>query len=583
MRWSNYFIPTLKEAPADAEVISHKLLVRAGFVRQVAAGIYSYLPLAQRTLLKIAEIIRQEMNRAGAQEFYLPALHPAELWIESGRWEVMGENMFRLKDRSDRDLCLGMTHEEVFADIARRELRSYRDLPQIWYQIQVKFRDEPRPKGGMLRLRQFIMKDSYSFDRDWEGLDLSYEKHREAYCRIYQRCGLEFTVVEAHSGAMGGQRSQEFMVRTDAGEDLIATCPGCGYAANLERAISLLPAVEDNEQAQRPELVHTPGQKTIDEVSRYLGVPPDRLIKSLVYIAGPNGGAETSRPVLALVRGDHELNEAKLTSALAGAPFRPAHPDEIKELFGAEAGSIGPVDAPSSIRIIADQALQGRRNMIAGANRNDYHLKGISPGISFRAEYYDLRTVRAGEACVRCGAPLEVYKALEIGHIFKLGTKYSEAMGARILTEEGKQVPIVMGSYGIGLERIMAAAVELYHDQDGIIWPMSIAPFQVIVTPVSTGDQQIMDQAEKIYRELADAGIEALLDDRNERPGVKFKDADLIGIPLRVTIGQKLKESGIVELFHRRKRRTHMLSPEKVRSRVRSIVNRELRSLQPRE
>lgn len=582
MRWSNYFIPTLKEAPADAEVTSHKLLVRAGFVRQVAAGIYSYLPLAQRTLLKIAEIIRQEMNRAGAREFYLPALHPAELWIESGRWDVMGENMFRLKDRSGRDLCLGMTHEELFTDIARREIRSYRELPQIWYQIQVKFRDEPRPKGGILRLRQFIMKDSYSFDRDWAGLDLSYEKHREAYCRIYQRCGLKFILVEAHSGAMGGQQSQEFMVRTDAGEDLIATCPGCGYAANLERAVSALPAVQDNEQPQRPEFVHTPGQKTIDEVSRYLGVPPERLIKSLVYIVQPDGGSAAARPVLALVRGDHELNEAKLTTALAGAPFRPAHPDEIRALFGADAGSIGPVDAPSNVRIIADQALLGRRNMIAGANRNDFHLKGVSPDINFRAEYYDLRTVRAGEACVRCGAALEVYKALEIGHIFKLGTKYSEAMGAYILTEEGKQVPIVMGSYGIGLERIMAAAVELYHDQDGIIWPMSIAPFQVIVTPVISGDRLIMEQAEKIYRELTDAGIEVMLDDRDERPGVKFKDADLIGIPLRVTVGQKLKESGMVELFERRKRKTHILPPEKVRSRVRSIINRELRALQPR-
>ena len=544
MRWSEMFIPTLREAPADAEVPSHVLLLRGGYVRQLAAGIYSFLPLAQRVMNKIHQIIREEMDAMGAQEFFLPALHPAELWQESGRWEGMGANMFRLKDRAARDLCLGMTHEEVFTSIARNELRSYRQLPQIWYQIQTKFRDEPRPKSGVLRVRQFAMKDSYSFDADWSGLDVSYQKHHDAYCRIYDRCGLKYMVVEANSGAMGGSQSQEFMVATEAGEDLIAHCT-CGYAANMEKAGSRLESVADAPGPEMPEPVHTPNQKTIEEISAFLQVHPWQQIKTMVYIC-------QGKPVLALVRGDHQLNEVKLQAAL-GAEVRSAHPEEIKESMGAAAGSLGPVGV-SQFRLVSDRALEARQNMICGANRDDYHLKGATPGRDYQAEYFDLRMVQAGEACLKCGQPLLVSKALEIGHIFKLGTKYSVSMGASVLNAEGQPVPVIMGSYGIGLERIMAAAIELFHDHDGIIWPLAIAPFQVILSVLSNKDATLVEGAEKIYKELMEEGIEVLLDDREERPGVKFKDADLIGIPCRVNLGSKKFSQGIVELVNRAKK-----------------------------
>src|SRR5213594_3318795 len=480
MRWSKTFIPTLRDNPADAEFPSHQLLIRGGFIRQLAAGIYSYLPLGQRTMLKIANIVREELNAVGAQEFFLPALHPASLWQETGRWEEMGENMFRLKDRAGRDLCLGMTHEEIFTDIARKEIRSYKDLPQIWYQIQTKFRDEARPKSGLLRLRQFIMKDSYSFDVDWEGLDRSYQIHHDVYCRIYTRCGLKFVAVEASSGAMGGSQSQEFMVRMEAGEDFVVECR-CGYAANLERAVSRLEKIEDEPAPAEPRPVHTPGQKTIADIAAYLGVPPSHQIKSLVYVV--NGA-----PALCLVRGDHQLNEAKLMAAVKSVLARQAHPEEIRAALGADAGSLGPVGV-TSMPVYADLELRGRQNLTSGANKTDYHLQGVTPGRHFEPTWVDLRTVEKGEACVQCGSPLDVYKAVEVGHIFKLGTKYSDSMGAMVLTADGKQTPIVMGSYGIGLDRIMSSAVELYHDPDGIIWPVPIAPFSVIITPVNYKDE----------------------------------------------------------------------------------------------
>ncbi len=541
MRWNQLFIPTLREAPADAEVPSHILLLRGGYVRQLGAGIYSFLPLAQRVMNKIVRIIREEMDAMGAQEFLLPALNPAELWRESGRWEGMGANMFRLKDRADRDLCLGMTHEEVFTSIARHELRSYRQLPQIWYQIQTKFRDEPRPKSGILRVRQFLMKDSYSFDIDWAGLDLSYQKHRDAYCRIYDRCGLKYLVVEADSGAMGGSQSQEFMVATEAGEDLIAHCP-CGYAANVEKAGSRLESLADRPGPDSPQLVHTPQQKTIDEIVVFLKILPAQQIKTMVYVGG-------EQMVLALLRGDHQLNEAKLQAVL-GAEVRPARPEEIQQALGAAAGSLGPVGV-AGFRILSDLALQGRSNLACGANRDDYHLSGVTPGRDYQAEYCDIRMVQAREACLRCGQPLAISKALEIGHIFKLGVRYSVSLGANVLNLEGQAVPVIMGSYGIGVERIMAAAVELYHDPDGIIWPMSIAPFQVVLSLLSTKDAGLVEAAENTYQELTAAGMEVLLDDRDERPGVKFKDADLIGIPWRINFGSKKFAQGLVELINR--------------------------------
>ena len=545
MHWSRLFIPTLRENPADAEVVSHQLLVRGGYVRQLAAGIYSYLFLAQRSLLKIMNIVRQEMDAIGAQEFYLPGLNPAELWQESGRWDVMGANMFRLKDRWQRDFCLGFTHEEVMTSIARGELRSYKQLPQIWYQIQTKFRDEPRPKSGLLRVRQFIMKDSYTFDMDAAGLDAAYQKHYHAYTRIFERCGLRFIVVEAHSGAMGGSQSQEFMVESDAGEDWVAQCAKCGYAANLEKAVSkpTKPAAFDPDGDLNPEPFHTPGRKTIADVAEFTKLPESSQMKSLVLIAD-------GKPVLALLRGDHQLSETKFQAVVGATEFRPAHPEEIRDQFGADAGSLGPVGV-TNLRILADEALRGRRNMIAGANKDDYHLRNVTPGEDFRAEFADLRQVAQGDCCANCGGPLKLVKTVEIGHIFKLGYKYSEPMGLRVLNEAGQEVTPIMGSYGIGIERILSAAIELYHDADGMALPVTVAPFQVVVTPVNIADAAQKSAAAQIYQECLAAGLDTLIDDRDERPGVKFKDADLIGIPYRITVGKKLAK-GMVEVIERR-------------------------------
>jgi prolyl-tRNA synthetase len=549
MLWIKLFIPTLREVPAEAEVASHQLLLRAGYIRQLSAGIYNYLFLAQRSLLKIQQIVREEMNAIGGQEMLLPALNPAEIWQESGRWDIMGENMFRLKDRFQRDLCLAMTHEEVMTVIARGELRSYKQLPQIWYQIQTKFRDEPRPKSGLLRVRQFIMKDSYTFDMDQAGLDAAYEKHYQAYCRIFDRCGLEYTAVEAHSGAMGGSQSHEFMVASEAGEDFVAVCKGCGYSANLEKAVAVPvpPTIADPEGDLKPEEFHTPGRKTIADVSEFTGLPETSQMKSLVLVAD-------GKPVLVMLRGDHQLSEAKLGMVVNDPEFRPAHPEEIREWFGAEPGSLGPVGV-KNMPILADRALEGRRNMIAGANRNDYHLRDVTLGEDFQAEIHDLRQVAAGDLCSRCGGALEVRKTVEIGHIFKLGYKYSETMGLRVLNADGKEVTPIMGSYGIGIERILSAAIELYHDKDGMILPPSIAPFQVVVTPANFADPQQAEAANRIYQDCLALGLDPLLDDRDERPGVKFKDADLIGVPFRIIVGKKLA-SGMVELVERKTRQT---------------------------
>ena len=546
MLWSKLFIPTLRENPAEAEVASHRLLLRAGYIRQLSAGIYNYLFLAQRSMLKITAIVRQEMDAIGAQEMYLPALNPAEVWKESGRWDVMGDNMFRLKDRWGRDLCLGMTHEEVMTFIARGEVRSYKQLPQLWYQIQTKFRDEPRPKSGLLRTRQFTMKDSYSFDIDAAGLDISYEKHRGAYCRIFDRCGLKYMAVEAHSGAMGGSQSHEFMVASEAGEDYVAHCEQNGYAANLEKAVSrpVAPTVADPEGDLEPEEFHTPGFKTIEEISEFTKLPATSQMKSLVMVAD-------GKPILALVRGDHQLSETKLGTVAGGAnEVRAALPLEIQEWFGAAAGSLGPIGV-KNMRVVVDETLKGRKNMICGANKDDYHLRNVTPGEDFKADYFDLRQVAEGDTEVETGAALEIVKTVEIGHIFKLGYKYSKAMGLSVLDEGGKEVTVIMGSYGIGVERILCAAVELYSDKNGMSLPASIAPFTLVVTPVNVKDEALRTAAEGLYAEANKAGLDTVMDDRDERPGVKFKDAELIGIPWRITVGKKLAE-GIVEVVERR-------------------------------
>ena len=578
MRWSNYFIPTLREDPADAEVISHKLLLRAGVIRQLSAGIYSYLPLGQRIALKIMQVLREEMNAIGGQEFYLPALHPAEIWQESGRWDAIGDEMFRLKDRKNTDMCLGMTHEEVFTSIARNEIRSYKQLPQVWYQIQVKFRDEARPKSGLIRIRTFIMKDAYSFDLDRAGLDKSFADQREAYKKIFTRCGIKFLIVEASSGAMGGSESNEFMARTPAGEDLIVSCPNCGYAANLEKATSRLTPVHDEAGLPAPEEFPTPGVRTIEDLTTFPGgAEAARQIKSLVYIATIEG---EPRPVLVLLRGDHQLHETKLGDALGSTAVRPAQPEEISNLLGASAGSLGGVgakdkarDAKAELRIIADSSLKGRRNMTTGANRDDHHIRGVDIDRDIQVDrWHELRTVESGEGCPRCdGGVLEVFKGMEIGHIFKLGTKYSDSMGATVLTQDGKQVPIVMGSYGIGVDRIMSAAVEQQHDEDGIIWPKSITPFDVVVTITNIKQDDVRAAGEQIYTDLQRCGLDVLLDDRDERAGVKFKDADLIGIPYRITIGKKVGD-GVVELYDRRAKQSEDVKITDVVQRVHDLA-----------
>jgi len=575
-RWSHLFIPTLREAPADAEVASHKLLLRAGYIRQLGAGIYSQLFLGTRAINKIVAIVREEMDTIG-QEMHLPALNPKEVWTESGRWASMGDNMFRLKDRKGAELCLAMTHEEVMTAIARSELRSYKQLPQIWYQIQTKFRDEPRPKSGLLRVRQFLMKDAYSFDIDEAGLDASYAKHEAVYRRIFTRCGLEFLVVEADSGAMGGTGSQEFMVSTEAGEDLIASSSS-GYAANVEKATSKLAPVADLVPSGdgMPELVHTPGQKTIDEVGAFLGVERMHQMKTMAYIVEHPESDEKqikvvgkTRAVVVFLRGDHQLNETKL-AGIAGGELRPMQAEEILATFNAPAGFLGPVGltaAPHPKKpgtlVILDSALEGRTNLIAGANKEDHHLRNVTPMRDFKPTVVaDVRSVNEGELDPIGGEPLSIAKAVEIGHIFKLGYKYSKSMGASVLNRDGKETTPIMGSYGIGIERILTAAIEqsaarfaAQNMGESYALPPSIAPFHVVVTITNVREAELLAAGENIAAELSTAGIDVLLDDRDERAGVKFKDAELIGVPFRIAVGKKLAE-GKVELLNRLTNRT---------------------------
>jgi prolyl-tRNA synthetase len=606
-RWSKLFIPTLREAPADAEVASHRFLVRAGYIRQLGAGIYNYLFLGQRTLNKIIGVVREEMDKIG-QEFFLPAILPKELWEQSGRWSAIGDTMFRLKDRKGADLCLGMTHEEIMTSIARSELRSYKQLPQIWYQIQTKFRDEPRPKSGLLRVRQFTMKDSYSFDMDKEGLDKSFDLHDEVYRAIFTRCGLKFVAVEADSGAMGGSQSQEFMVYTEAGEDLIASCELCNnYAANLEKATSRLDPVIEMEPTGDglPELVYTPSCAAISDVAEFFKISPASDIKCVAYMADIMG---QWRPAIAFLRGDHQVNETKFKGIFSASDLRPMQPDEIEKWFKAPAGYLGPVGldpAGPGVRladllpvepgqrersailesqgvspyesnlkpfVVLDSALEGRKNMVCGANKLNYHLCNVTPGRDFGWTLSaDIRNVNEGEGCPTkyvpilgtenrvifpfrpdgfCAGSLVVGKAVEIGHIFKLGYRYSESMGLRVLDVNGKEVTPIMGSYGIGIERILTAAIEQSNDQNGFWLHASIAPFTVVVTVTNMGDAALRETGEKLAEELSAAGLDVLLDDRDERAGVKFKDADLVGIPYRINVGKKAA-AGQVEVVTR--------------------------------
>ena len=540
MRWSHAFIPTLRDDPAGAEAVSHKLLVRAGYVRQLMSGVYSLLPAAFRVRSKIRTIIEEEIDRIGGQQFLLPAIHPAEVWKRSGRWEAVGEEMFRLRDRRGVDLALGMTHEEVFATLAA-ELTSYKQLPQLWYQIQTKFRDEPRAKSGVLRVREFTMKDSYSFDIDEAGLADQFEAHYRAYTRIFERLGLNSIPVKASSGVMGGTGSVEFMVPSDAGEDLVAHSEECGYAANIEQALSRIDVIEDDAGLPAPEKFPTPGVRTIDALAAFPGgASADRQIKTLVYSAD-------DEYVLALLRGDHSLQEQKLAECLAVNKLRPAHEDEIVELLGATPGSLGGVGI-TELRILADLPLRGRRSMITGANDDGFHFRGVDVERDIRVEeWVDLREVRAGEGCPQCSGVLDVFKAIEVGHIFKLGTKYSEALGATVLGDEGKEREIWMGSYGIGLERNMAAVIESHNDERGILWPVAVAPWHVVITLVKL-DEETSRVGHELYEALRAVGVDVLLDDRDERPGVKFNDAELIGIPLRITVGPRGLSDGVVEI-----------------------------------
>jgi prolyl-tRNA synthetase len=565
MRWSQVFIPTLRDAPADAEAVSHVLLVRGGFIRQVAAGSYTILPLGQRVRLKVSGIIRDEMNAIGGQEMMPPTLHPAEIWRKSGRYELMGDNLFRLEDRKGAELVLGMTEEELFA-LTALELSSYRDLPQIWYQMHTKYRDEPRPKSGLLRVREFTMKDSYTLDIDRAGLDAGFEKHRGAYQRIFARMGLDAVDVEASSGAMGGSESVEFMIRSDAGEDWIVTCPNCGYRANVERAVSAVPPIEDPESAGL-ERFPTPGLRTIRTLAEAHPdlAPADRQIKTLVYVLDGD-------PMLVLMRGDHDLQEQKLLDATAAVEARPATVEEIRELLGADPGSLGAVSVDQT-RIVADESLRGRRGLVTGANEDDWHYSGVDVERDIQVgQWAELRAVSASEPCSVCGSPLELWKGIEVGHIFKLGTKYSETFGVYVQDEAGASHPIIMGSYGIGVERGMAAVVESSHDDKGIIWPVSVAPYEVVITVVRADDPQTLAAAERVYDALGAAGIEVLLDDREERPGVKFADAELIGIPYRITVGPRGVSEGKAELTTRSDSSVEELPLDAIVSRVSDLV-----------
>jgi prolyl-tRNA synthetase len=568
VRWSTMHIPTLREDPAEAGAPSHRLLLRAGYIRQLMAGHYSLLPLAVRVRLKVIDIIRDEMNRIGAQEILMPVMHPAEIWQRSGRWELMGEAMFRLKDRKGADLALGMTHEEIVATLAT-ELSSYRELPQMWYQFQTKLRDEARPKAGLMRTREFTMKDSYSFDLDAAGLDKSFDLHRKAYARAFERLGIPAVPAEASNGTMGGSDSIEFVCPSETGEDDIIVCPTGDYAANREKATSALPAVDPAVDAvaalPAPERFGTPGVRTIEDLAAGYDAPADRQIKTLVYVLD-------GKLTLVLMRGDHALEEQKLVDATGAVAVRPAAADEIFEALGAHPGSLGAVGV-SAYPVVADFALQGRAGMTTGANTDDVHLRGVDVARDITVgQWADLRTAQPGEACIHDGQPLEVIKAIEVGHIFKLGYKFSNAFDLSVLGPDGKPVRPIMGSYGIGVERAMAAIVEVHHDAKGIVWPAAVAPFEAVVVVAQQDDPAVAETGEQVYRRLQDAGVDVIIDDRQVRAGVKFSDAELVGIPFRVTIGKRGLADGIAELTDRATGETVKVPLDEIAEHVRKTV-----------
>ena len=573
MKVSQLLNPTLREVPAEAEIVSHQLMLRAGYIRKVTSGIYTYLPLGWKVIKKIEQIVREEMDAKGGQEVMLPIVQPAELWKQTGRWDVYGPEMFRLKDRHSREFCLGPTHEEIITDLVKGEVRSYKQLPLLLYQIQNKYRDERRPRFGLMRGREFIMKDLYSFDRDAENAKISYQKMYDAYERVFRRCGLTFRVVEADAGAIGGTgETHEFMVLAESGEALIVFCPDCDYAANVEKAVCRPEPVSKQEQAgEELTEVYTPDVKTIDELESFLGVQKTSLIKAMVY-KGDNDY------FLVLVRGDREINEVKVNNVLG--PFinlRLAEPHEVEKLLQCEPGFIGPVGLNNKIRIVADLEIANMKNAICGANKKDYHLRHVSCGKDFTPDQFaDLRMITPGEPCPKCGQKLQEARGIEVGQVFNLGTKYSEKLKAYYLDEKGQERLIYMGCYGIGVSRTMAAAIEQNHDQDGIIWPVPIAPYHCIIVPVSVKEPELVDIADKLYAELKALGVETVYDDRDERPGVKFKDADLVGYPYRLTIGKKALAEGKVELYNRRTRQIDLIAVEDVAKYVQKTVEEEL-------
>jgi prolyl-tRNA synthetase len=571
MRYSEMFLPTVREVPSDAEVTSHQLMLRAGMIRKLTSGVYSYLPLGYRVIRKFEQIVRDEMNRAGAQEIFMPTVQPAELWQESGRWTHYGKELLRFRDRNDRECCLGPTHEEVVTDLVRNEVKSYRQLPVNLYQIQTKFRDEIRPRFGVMRCREFGMKDAYSFDADGEGADISYQKMFDAYNRIFTRCGLKFRSVEADTGSIGGSFSHEFLVTADSGEDAMVYCTSCKYAANLEKAEVPRPGEKpvDQKDFLPLEEVHTPDVRSIEEVCAFLKVTPQDVIKTLIFSAD-------GKAVAILIRGDEEVNEIKVKNYLGCNELELAMDDMIREVTNSPRGFAGAIGI--KCRILADYSLMSMKNVVMGANKEDYHIRNVNFGRDVKINnFVDLRSVKAGDACPRCLSDIRFARGIEVGHVFKLGTKYSKAMGARYLDRNGQEQIIVMGCYGIGIGRTVAACIEQNYDEQGIIWPMALAPYQVILTPVNVKDEALLRISEDLYQKLSSIGLDVLLDDRDERAGVKFMDADLVGIPLRVTIGPKRLAEGKVEVRFRRSGEVNILSLEEVEAFIVHTVKEEMR------
>ncbi len=566
MKLSKAFIPTLKENPSDAVVKSHQFMLRSGMLRLLAAGIYSHLPFGWRILKKIKTVIREEMDAIGGQEIFLPAINPIETWNETGRADDFGEEMFKFKDRKSRDMCLAPTHEEVICSIARGEIRSYKNLPQIWYQIQNKFRDEPRPRSGVLRARQFLMKDSYSLNADEDGLDISYNKHSQAYKNIFARCGLDFFIVNASSGLMGGSGSQEFMMESEAGEDTVALCDNCGYASNAEIAeFKNTPFTNGN--YTKLEEIHTPTQKTIEEVSEFLNLPKESFIKSLVYFVDV-------KPVMILIRGDYELNESKMLTSF-GNKCRPAENDEILNICGANAGFVGPIGI-KDIEIYVDKSLLEQKGFISGANKDQYHVAGIDPQVDIKiTKIVDVALVNDGDICANCGKALRIAKAIELGHIFKLGTKYSKSMNATFLDRNGRENPIIMGSYGIGIERIAAAFIEQNLDENGICWDSEIAPYQVQIIPINYKNKRIGETSNAIYEDILEENIDCLLDDRDFSPGFKFRDADLLGIPIHIIIGEKNLQNNMVEFKFRKNKKRELFPSGSIIAEIKRAISNQ--------